>query len=51
VLFVIQNVAIVEVQYLFWSIRIPRSLLMFVFLACGVIVGWFLHSYMHHRKS
>jgi len=51
VLFIIQNVAVVEIQFLFWSTQIPRSLLMFLLLAMGIIMGWFLHSYYTSRKE
>ncbi|HEY9052150.1 MAG TPA: LapA family protein [Gammaproteobacteria bacterium] len=50
VLFIIQNVAVVEIQFLFWSISISRSLLMFLVLAIGMIIGWFLHSHFKHRR-
>lgn len=49
VLFIIQNVAVVEIQFLFWSLSMSRSLLMFLLLAIGIIVGWLLHSYIRHR--
>lgn len=48
-LFIIQNVAVVEIQFLFWATQIPRSLLMFLLLATGVIIGWFLYGYVMHR--
>lgn len=51
VLFIIQNVAIVEIQFLFWAAHMPRSLLMFLLLAIGVIIGWFLHGYIKHRDK
>jgi putative membrane protein len=51
VLFIIQNVATVEIQFLFWATQMPRSLLMFLLLAIGVIIGWFLHSYIKHRED
>ena len=51
VLFVIQNVAVVEIQFLFWSTKMPRSLLMFLLLATGIVMGWFLQSYFSHRKG
>jgi len=38
VLFIIQNVALVEVQFLFWSIQMSRSLLMFLLVAIGVFL-------------
>ena len=51
VVFIIQNVAVVEIQFLFWSIQMSRSLLMFFLLAVGVILGWFLHGYWKYRKG
>lgn len=50
VLFIIQNVAVVEIQFLFWSIKMSRSLLMFFLLAIGIIIGWFLHGFLKHQK-
>ena len=51
VLFIIQNVAVVEIQFLFWSIQMSRSLLIFTLLAIGIIIGWSLHSYLKYRKG
>ena len=51
VLFIIQNVAVVEIQLLFWSIQMSRSLLMFLLLAIGMVMGWFLHGYLKYRKK
>ena len=51
VLFIIQNVAVVEIQFLFWSIQMSRSLLMFLLVAIGIIIGWFLHSFFKHRRK
>ena len=51
VLFVIQNVAVVEIQFLFWSIQLSRSLLIFFLLAIGFLIGWFLHGYLRFRKD
>ena len=53
ILFIIQNVAIVEIQFLLWSVKLPRSLLMFLLLAIGLIIGWFSHGFVkfHRAKS
>ena len=48
-LFIMQNVAAVEIQFLFWSIQMSRALLMFLLLAIGIVIGWFLHSYVKYR--
>ena len=49
--FITQNVAVVEVSFLFWSVSMSRALLIFFLLVIGFILGWFLHSYLSYRKS
>lgn len=41
-LFAVQNSAIIELKFLFWVVEFPRSLLIFLTLLIGVVVGWFL---------
>ena len=50
-LFIIQNVAAVEIKFLFWSIQLSCSLLIFLLLTIGIILGWFLREYFKYRKS
>ena len=50
VLFIIQNIAMVKIQFLFWSIEMSRALFIFALLAIGVIIGWMLHEFMSHKK-
>jgi uncharacterized integral membrane protein len=45
-IFALQNVAPVEVQFLLWGLALPRSLLIFLVLMVGVIAGWFLRGAM-----
>jgi uncharacterized integral membrane protein len=47
--FAIQNVADVEVQFLLWSFAMPRAILIMVVFALGVLLGWLLHS-LHRRR-
>ena len=51
VLFIIQNVAVAEIRFLFWTLSMSRSLLMFFILAIGIVLGWLLHSYIMHRQE
>ena len=52
VIFIIQNVAVVEIHFLFWQLSMSRSLFMVFMLAIGVIAGWLGHSYfIHHKKQ
>lgn len=50
VLFVIQNVTVVEISFLFWSFAMSRALLIFMVMAIGIIIGWLLHGYYSHRR-
>lgn len=50
-IFVTQNIAAVEVTFLLWSISLSRALLIFFSLAIGILIGWFLRSYMEHSRS
>jgi lipopolysaccharide assembly protein A len=51
VLFIVQNVVVVEIRFLFWTLSMSRSLLIFFLLAIGFIIGWLLHSYSLHQKE
>ena len=50
VIFIVQNAAVVDIQFLFWKISMSRALFMFFMLAIGIFVGWFLHGYYVHKK-
>ena len=50
VVFIIQNVEVAEVRFLFWSIQMSRALLFFFVLAAGIITGWFIHSYHIYKN-
>ena len=51
VIFVAQNIAVVKVDFLVWSLSMPGSLLIIVILLSGFILGWFVHGYIAYRKS
>ncbi|MDO8412970.1 MAG: LapA family protein [Gallionellaceae bacterium] len=51
VIFIVQNVAVVEIGFLFWRAAMSSALLIFFTLMVGFILGWFLHSYLVYRKS
>lgn len=50
-LFIMQNVAAVEIQFLLWSVQISRALLMFLMLFIGTVMGWLLHGYLTYRNA
>ena len=51
VLFIIQNVAVVELTFLFWTLSMSRALLMFLILTIGIILGWLLRSHFNRIKA
>lgn len=50
VIFVIQNVTVVEIKFLLWSFEMSRSLLYFILITIGIVSGWLLNSYYRHKK-
>lgn len=51
VVFIVQNVDVVDIRFLIWTLSMSRALLMFFLLAIGIIIGWLLHSYLLHQKK
>lgn len=49
--FVVQNIDVVPVKFLFWELSMSRAILLFFSLLTGFIIGWLLHSYMTYRKD
>jgi len=50
-IFTIQNVAAVEIQFLLWSFSIPRALLIVILLGIGFIIGMLFYSIAFRRKQ
>ncbi|MBK9130256.1 MAG: DUF1049 domain-containing protein [Gammaproteobacteria bacterium] len=51
VVFIVQNTAVTELRFLFWTLAMSRSLMMFLLLGIGITAGWFLHAYFANRKA
>jgi len=51
VVFIAQNVAVVEIGFLFWRVSMSSALLIFFTLMMGFLLGWFFHGYLLHRES
>jgi len=50
-IFIIQNVAAVDVRFLFWSIAMSRALLIVFAIVIGFVFGWIVHAYLALRRS
>jgi uncharacterized integral membrane protein len=51
IVFLLQNLVVVEIRFLIWSLPMSRALFMLIFLAVGFISGWLIHSLMLHRRN
>ena len=50
-LFVLQNMQIVEVKFLLWTITLSRALILFITFAVGLIGGYILSYPIRRRKT
>ena len=39
--FILQNIQVVEVRFLFWKTQIPRALVLLITFGGGLLTGWF----------
>jgi uncharacterized integral membrane protein len=44
ILFILQNIAVININFLFWTFFVSRSVLIFVVLLIGIVIGWLLRS-------
>lgn len=51
VVFVLQNTAVVEIRFLFWTVAMSRALLIVVMLVSGMALNWLLHGYFALRRK
>ncbi|HUV21871.1 MAG TPA: lipopolysaccharide assembly protein LapA domain-containing protein [Gammaproteobacteria bacterium] len=49
-IFSLQNVAAVEIQFLVWSFSTPRALLILILLGIGFIIGMLFYSIAFRRR-
>jgi uncharacterized integral membrane protein len=49
-LFVVQNLAPMEINFLGWSLQAPRFMGVLISLALGVGVGWIIGAWPRHKK-
>jgi uncharacterized integral membrane protein len=51
ILFILQNVADVEIRFLFWSVEMPRAIFMFLLLLVGTAIGWIMHEHYNEKSK
>ena len=50
-LFIFQNTSVVEFHFLIWTIAMSRSLMFFLLLGIGFLIGWILRSHIASRHK
>ncbi len=50
-IFLVQNTQVVNINLLLWTYSISVSLAIVSMLIIGILVGWFLKSYLAHKKN
>lgn len=51
VIFIVQNVAVMEIKFLFWKMSMSRSLMMFFLVIIGIAIGWFWRGVAMRNKK
>jgi uncharacterized integral membrane protein len=49
-IFIVQNVDVVELRFLFWTMSMSRALMFVFLLLIGIVIGWLLHGHMSRTK-
>ena len=50
-IFAVQNATDVEIRLLFWQVAFPRSLLIFLMLLIGIVIGWIGRSVYRFTRN
>ncbi len=51
IVFIVQNITDVEIEFLFWSLCMSRALMVIFLIAIGIVIGWVLSSSEIRRKK
>lgn len=49
--FVVQNMEVVEINFLIWTVTTARAILFFSTFLLGLVMGWFFCSYSKNDKQ
>lgn len=50
-IFIVQNAAVVELRFLFWTMSMSRALMFVLLVLIGIAVGWLLRSHLLHKTQ
>ena len=50
VIFLLQNMVTVKIEFLMWSLAIPRALMVVILIGIGFIIGLLFSNFSNHDK-
>jgi len=50
VIFLLQNMVTVRIEFLMWSLAVPRALLVVILIGIGFIIGLLFSNFSNHHK-
>ena len=50
IVFIVQNIEMIEVSFLAWTISVNRAVMVLVVFAVGIILGWIVGSLGRKRR-
>jgi uncharacterized integral membrane protein len=51
IVFMVQNVQVVDIKFLTWSVTISRALMILIVFAVGILLGWVVRSIGYRKKK
>ncbi len=51
IIFTLQNTETVSIQFLFWQFSLSRALMLFLMLAIGIVLGFFLCAMQNRHNA
>lgn len=51
IIFIIQNVTVVEIKFFFWAFALSRALLIFLVLLAGFVLGWLTQGHLKRKRE
>lgn len=48
--FIVQNVEVVEVRFLFWKLAMSRAFMYIFLVLIGIAVGWLVCAHTQHKR-
>lgn len=50
VIFLLQNMVTVKIEFLMWSLAVPRALLVVILIGIGFMIGLLFSNFSNHNK-